>query len=394
MQTVAEAARAIKPSLAGRGDEFALVCACLSPAGAPVPDPAALDPGLIARIARRHQVTGLIAARLAEAGYPVPPAMQRRALRSRQAGLAQLAAALELAQALGQAGVEAAFVKGLALSQQAFGSPLLRYAADIDVLVRLDQVAAGWQVLDALGYRRVTPAADLAGPRLALYCRASKDSIHHHAGTGITIELHWRLADEMDGAELPPAARLAATELGPGQSLPVLSAADQFRYLCIHGAAHGWARLKWLADVAALLHRAPDGGTALWRDALARGCGTAAASAILLAGELLALPPPSGFVPPHSLRLRLLNAIARRVVRLGGGAQELETSPWRGWTELLAKALVATSWRGRVAVLRRFALSGADIAQVALPPALYWTYPLLRIPLLIRRRLARARGRG
>lgn len=391
-QTVAEPGGMFKPGLAAPADEFALVCACLSPVG--VPDPAGLDLDRVARIARRHQVTGLVAARLATAGHAVPPAMQRRALLSRQAGLSQLAAALALAQALEAARIEAAFLKGLALSQQAFGSPLLRYAADIDVLVRIDQVASGWQVLDGLGYRRITPAADLSGPRLALYCRASKDSIHHHPETGITIELHWRLADEMDQPRLPPAARLAVIELAPGQRLPVLSGEDQFRYLCIHGAAHGWARLKWLADVAALLHRAPDGGSALWRDAAAQGCGIAAASAILLAEELFALPRPPGFVPPRAVRLKLLLAIARRVIRAGGGMLELEATAWRGWTELLAKSLVATSWRGRLAVLRRLALSGEDIAQVAIPPALYWAYPALRIPLLVRRRLARARGRG
>lgn len=362
-----------------------------------LPDPAGLDPEHLLAVARRHQVSGLIAARLKTAGAQVPAGLERQARLGQQIALAQLATALDLTARLAAAGVDALFLKGLALSQRAHGSPLVRYAADIDLLVGADRIEAAGRVLDRAGFAHVSPPAALQGARLNLYCRVAKDSAHRHAASGVTVELHWRMADELLAPGLPPPAACGSTELGEGQHLPVLNPADQFLYLCTHGAVHGWARLKWLADVAALLHRAPDRGAQWWDHARSHGGAVAAASGIVLAGELLGLDPPPGFVRPRGVRLALLLRLSRATMTAGEGALELERSAWRGWTELVAKLLVAPGWRQRTAVLRRLALSGEDIAAVDLPPALFWLYPLLRVPLLVRRRLARlavARGRA
>lgn len=397
--TVAEAGTAIKPPMsvpAGAGSfaAFDLVCACLSPVG-PVPPPGTdIDPDLpdlIARVARRHQVSGLVAARLAQAGQAVPAPLARQAQIAQQRALRQLALTLDLGDALAAAGIDAVFLKGLTLSQRAFGSPLLRSAVDIDVLIGRDQVEPAWQLLERIGLTQITPAHPLTGARLGLFCRASKDSIHQHRASRSTVELHWRMADELARPGLPPAPERTQVELAPGRRVPVLEDRAQFLFLCTHGAAHGWARLKWLADVAALLHGSPDRGTALWTYAVANGGAVPAASAILLAQELFGLAPPPGFAAPRSLRLRLLMRMARTAVRAGHGALELEATHWRGWTEMLAKVLVAATWRGRLAVLRRLALAGEDVAAVALPARLFWLYPVLRVPLLVRRRLARAR---
>lgn len=370
---------------------FELVCACLAPGAQALPDAAAVDPALLARVARRHQVSALVAARLEEAGQAVPDALARQAEGARRRALRQLGTALDLAEELERGGIVVVVLKGVALSQQAFGSPLLRGAVDIDLLVRPEDVAAAWQVLARAGWRQVNPPAPLAGARLALFCRAAKDSLHRFPQTGQVLELHWRLSDELAEPLMPPVAALASLALAPGRSVRVLDEAALFLYLCTHGAAHGWARIKWLADVAALLHRSPDGGGQMWAHAAGAGGRIAAGSAVILAQELFGLAPPPGFVRLRGLRIAGVLWLARRVMRAGEGARELEVTPWRGWAEMFAKLLVAAGWRGRLAVLRRLALAGDDIAQVALPKGLIWLYPLLRVPLLVRRRIARWR---
>ena len=37
------------------------------------------------------------------------------------------------------------------------------------------------------------------------------------------------------------------------ESIPTLPVSRLLLYLCVHGALDGWLRLKWLADIAALL---------------------------------------------------------------------------------------------------------------------------------------------
>jgi hypothetical protein len=390
--SVAEAVLPIKSDRAGRGMQaFDLVCACLAPVGPTLPDAAAVDPGLLARVARRHQVSALVAARLEQAGQPVPEALARQAEGARRRALRQMGTALDLSEMLERGGIPVALLKGVALSQQAFGSPLLRGAVDIDLLVRPQDVAAAWQALACAGWRQVNPPAPLGGARLALFCRAAKDSLHRYPATGQMLELHWRLSDELARPLMPPPEALARLELAPGRSVRVLSDRALFLYLCMHGAAHGWARIKWLADVAALLHRSPDGGAMLWAHAASAGGRIAAGSAVILAQELFGLAPPPGFVRPQGLRIAGVLWLARQIMQAGEGARELETTPWRGWAEMLAKLLVAAGWRGRFAVLRRLMLAGEDIAQVALPKGLIWLYPFLRVPLLMRRRTMRGR---
>jgi hypothetical protein len=396
---VAEPPRVIKRAHAGADMQaFDLVCACLAPGTVPLPDVQAVDPELLARVARRHQVSALVAARLAEAGHTVPVRLQRQAEAARHRSLRQLNFMLELIEALEKDGIRAVPIKGVALSQQVFGSPLMRGAVDVDVLVRPQDVGAAWQVMARAGMRQITPPVPLEGARLALFCRASKDSLHQHPASGQMVELHWRLSDEMAAPLMPPDDLLTALTLAPDRTVRVLDDDALFLYLCTHGAAHAWARIKWLADVAALLHRAPDGGSGLLAAAKRGGGGIAAGSAVMLAQEVFGLAPPAGFVPPRGLRITVLVRLSRRIMRAGQGARELEATPWRGWTEMLAKLLVAAGWRGRLAVLRRLVLAGEDIAQVPLPRKLLWLYPFLRVPLLVRRRARRwrrlrARGR-
>jgi hypothetical protein len=389
---VAEATATIKHAgSAGRVTALDVVCACLAPGSGAVPDMSALDPGLLARIARRHQVSPLVAARLAAAGLPVPEPLRRQADAAHHRALRQMALLLDLVAALESEGIRAVPVKGVALAQQLFDSPVLRAAYDIDLVVRPEDVAAAWRVLARAGMRQVSPQVALAGARRDLFCRASKDSQHQHAASGQMLELHWRLADVMAEPLLPPDDALVTLALAPGRQVRVLGEATLFVYLCTHGAAHGWARLKWLADVAALLHRSADGGAQLWTNAERADARVAAGSAVILAQDLFGLAPPPGFVRPRGLRIATLLWLARRNIRDGQGARELEATPWRGWTEMLAMLLVAADWRGRLAVLRRIALAGEDIAQVPLPGGLVWLYPLLRVPLLIHRRTVRRR---
>ncbi len=389
---VAEAGAGIKPQHSpARMEALDLVCACLAPATRPVPEVGAIDQDLLARVARRHQVSALVAARLTEAGQPVPEQLRSQAEAAQRRALRQLALSLDLVAVLERAGIRPVLLKGVALSQRAFGSPLLRGAVDIDLLVRPLDVVAAWQALARAGLRQINPPVPLEGARLALFCRAAKDSLHRHAGGGPVLELHWRLADEMAEPLMPAETELTTIMLVPGQNVRMLDDPTLFLYLCTHGAAHGWARLKWLADVAALLYRSPDSGRALWLNAAGHGGAIAAGSAIILAQELFGLAPPPGFRAPRGVRLAVLLWLARRIMRAGEGARELEATPWRGWAEMLAKMLVAAGWRERMAVLRRILLSGEDIASVNLPKGLIWLYPVLRVPLLVRRRSARWR---
>jgi hypothetical protein len=95
--------------------------------------------------------------------------------------------------------------------------------------------------------------------------------------TGLQLELHWRLF-------LNPHAMAEPSIVASSRVLPMAGAAglrtpgeeDLFAYLCMHCALHWWNRLKWLAEVNALLATMPeDGVKRLIRAAEAKGVGRA-----------------------------------------------------------------------------------------------------------------------
>jgi hypothetical protein len=66
--------------------------------------------------------------------------------------------------------------------------------------------------------------------------------------------------------------------------LPTLAGDELFAYLCVHGASSAWFRLKWIADLAALLSSCSPGEIArLYERSQQLGAGRPTAQALLLA---------------------------------------------------------------------------------------------------------------
>ncbi|UZK69006.1 nucleotidyltransferase family protein [Sphingomonas sp. S1-29] len=376
--------------------EFLLIRRCIARSSTPVQREAiaslaqAVDPDRVLAIAVRHGVTGLVAQALSDAGVAVPPPIAAVARKRGFAALRQAQTALALQDALHRAGVASIELKGSTLARKFYGTIGARESVDIDLVVAPGDVARGWQVLEAMGFDRVTPHHPREGAVPPLYRWAAKDSIHRHRDSGVVVELHWRLSDDLERPELPPRATWQAVEIDDGRALMTLGDDDLFVYLCTHGAAHGWARLKWLADIGAMLAAAPDDGARYWRLAQGAGSARAAASALLLAHQLLGTPLPPGFAC-CSRRVALLNRMAIRIITAGGGTRELATTRYRGWAEFAAKLLIAPRIGNAAAIVRRLLVSGEDVGLLALPRGLVFVYPLLRLPLLIARRVRRAR---
>ena len=97
-----------------------------------------------------------------------------------------------------------------------------------------------------------------------------KWKVHHisytHPITGIQVEIHWRLNAEM-GKE-PPFEELwerRRRSLLTPQPVYMPGREDLFLYLALHGARHGWFRLRWLADIDRVARLECRMGTALFR---------------------------------------------------------------------------------------------------------------------------------
>jgi len=151
-------------------------------------------------------------------------------------------------------------------------------------------------------------------------------------------------------------------------------------------------RIKWIADVAALL----SGGNAAeterlyWRS-IALGAGRASAQALLLCETLFETPLPPAL--SAGLRAQPVNRSLHRaaMAAMAGRNEEREADErLLGTVPIhLMQFFLSAGWRYKVAELRRQATSPYDRATLSLPRYLHFLYPLLLVPRWLIRRSGR-----
>lgn len=302
-------------------------------------------------LAARHRVFPLAAQGLRAAGVMMPAetsaALEHSAARI---GLLELSQAAELARLLdgfAAAGLRPIVLKGVPLSLRAFGTLGLRHCRDIDLLVSPAKLTACCSVLEACGYARREPPPGTPDAALRRYCRHRKDMVFHHRQLSHIVELHWRLFDNSCLLPLTGDESCGKVPISPRCAASILPEMLELLFLCVHGAEHGWSRLKWLADLSALLAPLEDAAMLrLYEAGRAARVGRAAALALMLCGNLLGLPIPRKIIADFNAdwRLRVLYSLACRV-SLGGGDTEIEASATVTTVKNLSHYLLSDGWR-------------------------------------------------
>jgi hypothetical protein len=348
-----------------------------------------LDWHRLLRLATRHRVLGLVRDGLMQAQLDLPPdiarGMSAQSATLVREHLAMAAEALRLQRLFDDADLPVLFVKGASLAMLAFGNLGLSGGQDIDLLVPWEAIPAATGILESAGYRRFDPPPGISDAQLRLLMRIRKDFGFTHESTGLPIELHWRLflnPHTMTESSIMAASRVV--QLTDGTGLRTLGEEDLFAFLCAHGALHWWNRLKWLADVNALLACTPQAGVErLIRAAEARGAGRAAAQALLLCFELLGTPVVSRLTTPlrRSATVRWLTATALNAMTTGQGERDPHDARFGTTRGSLSTFLLRRNWRYWMAELRIHLTNQTDVLNMPLPEWLAFLYPFLRFPL-------------
>jgi hypothetical protein len=381
-------------------DEFALVAACCR-----WPRTAAtcaeldrlvretIDWRDVLRIAERHRVVGLVHHALHAAGVPCPEDVgaifARRSTAIARQNLALAAETVRLQNRFDAVGLPVIVLKGASLAQRAYGSTAFKHGRDIDLMVPQAQAFAALRLLEGDGYSLVDPARELTdGQRHAYIARGYQmELIDAHRGA--RVELHWRLSEN-------PHLLAGLEPFSGGQPVPLaggtvrtLGDADLFAYLCVHGANHFWFRLKWLADLDALLGSIDDAGLgAVYARAQAHGAGLCAGQALLLCELIFGRRLPGGL---RDLLMRDRGVRRLAAIALGNmiGADPAAAPPRDGAQQAAEMRWRFLLGRGVSFLLAQCAISvtaPADVLRWPLPPALRFVYPLIRLPSWVLRR--------
>jgi hypothetical protein len=252
---------------------------------------------------------------------------------------------------------------------------------DIDLLVPLPAVAEAAARLEAAGYRLDFPAGPRAREKLPLFHQHWKESVWKSADGSLTVELHTGLSDSP--ALLPEVGMdspAQTVEVAKGRFLPTLGPDELFAYLCVHGASSAWFRLKWIADVAALLAAAPPAEIErLYRRSQQLGAGRAPAQALLLCQRLFGTPLPPALAEELGAdrTSRWLLAVALRMLAGRALATELHHIRFGTFSIHLMQLGLMPGLRFKLGEARRQLVDARDRVDVPLPRWLGFLYPLI-----------------
>ena len=343
------------------------------------------------RIVERHRVAGLVHDALPAADTMVPAGVTARlAVRSKAAALRNRLLLEELSllkRAFDTAGIAFLVLKGAPLAQIAYGAATGKQTRDIDLLVAPDDAKAAFAMLKAQGYAPLPPAVGINDAQFGALLRYGREIDVMRSGSNLPVELQWRAADNptlLDGVDARSPAQ--SVELADGLVVRTLAADDLFAYLCVHGAYHHWWRLKWLADLNAVLTTTAADVTRLHRHAQKIGAGLCAGQALLLCRRLFDLPLPTGLAAEleSDQRVSRLANIALRALT----EPPVANKPLRALSAgLYTQFLFGRGWRFFAAQCRAASVGMQDVMTLPLPARLHWLYPGLRPPLWIWRRL-------
>lgn len=397
--------------------EFQLVCACCSgPEGREARITAALDLlahsdtdapetdgglpppwKLVLKITKRHRVAGLVFRALQDQVIPQPvldvlsqEALQQTILATR------LALETVLVQRiLHRAGVPVVFPKGTALARRLYHDVAPRHSRDVDAFTTPQAMPTAHAALIAAGYKKIFPKQPFRDLR-ALRQLPGHSLNYADPSRGLLIELHWAFDENptLDPCPGQPAPLTVLPEDVAGEDILSLPDTDLMIYLCLHGSSHSWMRLKWLADIAALIPQLQD-LPGIIETARARHLIRPISVALILCREMM------GWNMPDSIADRLsYDKGTRRMVRaskrtlLGGNGG---TTPYEvrfGTTRLrLGRMWLKPGLRFQTAELRCIAGTFFDNDTTPyIPRALRPLFPLLKIPFWLVKQSRTGRG--
>lgn len=348
-------------------------------------------------LTERHRVAGLAHHGLSTGKVDPPPAIARALAREAtliaKQNLAQAAEMRRLQRLFADEAIPLVFLKGVSLGLLAYGSLGLKHGKDIDIFVPPALAERALVLLESAGYRLCPPHSDIGDDRRGLIFRYARDLGMLHSRTNVQVELHWRLtgnAQLLRNIDAYSSRQIAPLTTDYG--FWTLNERDLFAYLCVHGAMHGWSRLKWLADVRAFLARADaEGAVALYRHANACGAGLCAGQALLLCERLLdwSLPPPLHDELHESRKIgklaaSTLTAMTSRVVETDEAA-----GVGAGIRAYLRRFSLGEGWAFYVAQIRARSVVLDDVARFPFGRPFLPLYPLLRPLLWLWRRTRR-----
>jgi Uncharacterised nucleotidyltransferase len=365
---------------------------CGTEAGRPPRD---VDWGALAGLAVRHHVAPILQRSGWLERYEAPPdaraLLSHLAHRGARQSLRALAVQDEALEVLEHAGVDAIVLKGAAVGLGAYGDPSARPAGDVDLLVDPDVVPRAVGALRDAGFDwvgwRVPGNLDWAPIDVSEVLRLPLPATLYHvtlSRNGVDVEVHWRLFMNRRLLPVRPGWLTNPRPVTNGEvTVPTLPLGSEWLYANLHGLAHRWSRMKWLADIPRLAIQTPAlTDPAALRRAEAAGYGRPLAAALIVAEAVLGefLRPESRAWARGVRGTRVLVRGCSEALAAPAGRKQAPMRPARLAREVRWRLELRRDPRYRLAELRRLSRRAASARAIDNPALREVAIGPLRLP--------------
>lgn len=334
------------------------------------------------KLVARHRVGAMVASGLDQLPAivvpdPVRTVLARVTKKNARDFMTGLDAARKTTEALSAAGIDSILLKGLSIAAGFYDQPARREMIDIDMMVPRGRLVEACAIVGEQDFEQIDPEITIDGAGYETYLDLHCAYALRRRRDGYQMDLHWRcmknpaLLPWLDQGWQSMAEKVTIS----GLEIPVLRPGPHFVYVMVHGAKHGWVRLKWLADIDRMLPLMTEHDLAEAIELIeAGGLGNLMASTCMLARGIF------GTDIPELATALIANYDGRKLHDLGcvllmrdlpGKQRGL-----RDWAHYVARArnslglLRAKGYRRRA--LLQEAARPADLARVSLKPKNLW----------------------
>jgi len=330
------------------------------------------------RLADHH---GLIP-RVHEAVSAAPDAMpshcfeelRRHSLDKARRALSLTSELVRIVEHVESCGVEVLPYKGPILAQSLYGNVTLRQYGDLDLLVRVRDVARAKAALVELGYKT---KLELSPQQERAYLQSGYEYTFDSAYGRNAVELQWRILPRFYAISFDVEGffrRAVSMDLG-GRKFRSLCPEDLFLVLCVHAAKHAWAQVSWLCDIVELAYSQSIDWDLVEANASQLGIERIVAITGWLARELLGrtLPVEGKWRDDPDAR-----SIARAILPTIVEGEHCDPAPASHFAMMIR---ARGRWRDRAQLLSRLAFTptAGDWSAMRLPAALFPLYRVVRL---------------
>ncbi|WHY55216.1 nucleotidyltransferase domain-containing protein [Peribacillus simplex] len=216
-----------------------------------------IDWELFLELARHHRVYPLIYSRLSKLEEKIIPdnifEILFQEYKKNTFQMLKLSGEMErLGKFFSEKQIRLLFLKGPAIAADIYGDISLRTSKDLDILIPLTDLKRAEELLLNFGYIKKEEFPAIFNEWQWL----NHHKTYFHPLMGIEIEIHWRLhpypSKEPSFNELWERKRTSILTSTP---IYFLGKQDLFLFLVVHGARHGWFRLRWLVDIDLIIRK-------------------------------------------------------------------------------------------------------------------------------------------